>query len=274
MKFDYDFHPTLVNKINYISHKIKRRNYHPPKHEHKPGSYEIIFIDYGELAFEIDKKAILLSPGECIIIPGGTPHSFHEKEEMPFYFLNIMFSGKIPPSILKSKISVRRNGCDLMKKLMWTSVQEKQYSHELLACCLTEFLIDLIWQKDNKTPEKLLETTTLQSYQSEIVNRAIGIISNEYHQTLDMQKMSMAIGISASHLRKLLREETGKNFSTLLREQRIAVAKHLLGNSNLSLEEIANSIGYRSLSCFFKVFKRSTGMSPKVYASSFGDKET
>jgi AraC-like DNA-binding protein len=263
-----------VNKINYISHKIKRRNYHPAEHKHKPGLYEIIFVDYGELSFEINKKAILLLPGECIIIPGETPHNFHEKEDMPFYFLNIMFSGEIPASILKMKISVRRNGRDLMKKLMHTSVQKKQYSHELLACCLTEFLIGLIWQADNNIPERLIETVALQSYQSEIVNRAIAVISNEYHKNLDMKKMGMAIGISESHLRKLLREETGKNFSTLLREQRIAVAKHLLCNSNLSLEEIANSIGYRSLSCFFKVFKRTTGMSPKTYSSSFGDKET
>ena len=161
-----------------------------------------------------------------------------------------------------------------MKKLKLESVQKRQHSNELIACYLTEFIINLIRQVSSDIPAALPEAILLQSYQSEIVNRAISVIANEYHKPLNLKKVSLAVGVSESHLRALLKKETGENFNTILHKQRVATAKHLLYDSDLSLEKIANSVGYSSMSFFFKVFKRSTGMTPKKYASSFGDKET
>lgn len=274
MRINYDFKPVLVNKICSISHKMKKPNFRGDFHKHKSNQYEIIFVDYGEIILTSNNRQVKLAPGECVFIPGEENHYMTGKGGIPFNFMNIMFCGKIPSSLLDVKIPVCRNGHELMKKIKGESVQNKMHSNELTACYLTEFIVDICRRQTIDIPGNLPETVLLKSYQSEIVNRAISVISNEYNKPLDLKKVSMAVGISVPHLRALLKKETGESFITILHKQRVATAKHLLCNSNLSFEEIASAVGYSSLPFFFKVFKRSTGMTPKAYASSLGDTQS
>lgn len=273
MKFNYDFHPVFVNRICYITHKMKKQNFHGSPHKHDSNFYEIIFLDYGKATLILENKLITMSPGECVFVPGKIRHSFWGKAGIPFSFMNIMFHGKIPSSLLKCNMTVYKDGYDLMKRLKEESVQKNLHSNELMACYLTEFIIKMVRQKNLKIPNNLPETAIHHFYQSEIVNRAISVISNEYSKKIDLKKLSLALGVSKSHLRTLLKKETGETFGSILRKQRIATAKHLLSESTLSLEEIAGALGYSSLSFFFKVFKRSTGMTPKTYAASLGETE-
>ncbi|WP_139355905.1 helix-turn-helix domain-containing protein, partial [Clostridium beijerinckii] len=46
---------------------------------------------------------------------------------------------------------------------------------------------------------------------------------------------------------------------------RIHKAKELLGSNKLKIYEIAEKVGYSDSKYFCKVFKESTGMSPKEY---------
>lgn len=64
-----------------------------------------------------------------------------------------------------------------------------------------------------------------------------------------------------SHFRKY----TGKTVSEYLKEVRIKNAKSLLKNTELSIIEISNLLGYASLSHFNKMFKECTGVTPAVY---------
>lgn len=271
MNFDYDFDPILLKRICYITHKGKKENFHQPLHRHGPRAHEIIFLDYGEILLELDDKQVRLAPGECVLIPGGTRHTFWGKDGIPFNFLNIMFRGKFPLPLANKNIPLSRNDCRLMDKLKHESVQDFPHSCELMACYLTEFIINLIRQMTVSLPGFLPGGSSFRTYQSEVVNRAISVIANEYSTPLNLKELSGAAGVSESHLRALLKKETGKSFGSLLHEQRVAAAKHLLCESNFSLEEIASAVGYRSLSFFFKIFKRQTGMTPKEYASSLGD---
>jgi len=40
---------------------------------------------------------------------------------------------------------------------------------------------------------------------------------------------------------------------------------HLLLNSSLQIQEIADAVGYEDVQHFSRFFKRSTGMTPKAY---------
>jgi AraC-like DNA-binding protein/mannose-6-phosphate isomerase-like protein (cupin superfamily) len=274
MRLDYRFKPTVVKKIFYISHKGKEKNYKHPTHKHAQGVYEIIYMDYGNIHFELDGKQLNVTPGECIFIKGNTKHSFSGKDGVPFNFLNIMFEGQLPPELVGIPCKVVHGEQNILWRIIHESLRQASLSYELTACYLTEFIINLIMrQAPLEHSGKIPHVENLQHYQSEIVQRAISVITNEYSTRLTLKKICSAIGISESHLRALIRKETGKSFSSLLHTQRIAVAKHLLNSSNFSYEEIASAIGYNSPSFFFKIFKRLTGMTPKTYASSLGDTE-
>lgn len=271
MKIDYKFKPVLVERIIYVTHKGKRRGHCGNLHIHRPEFCEIIYADYGKINIYLEGRRIIVGSGECIFIPGGAKHSLAGAAGAPFDFLNIAFFGKVPPSLFGKSIPVNRKCIDLLERMKSESIQAMPYSNDVIACCLTEFIVYLLRQIEFSIPKKLMEPLKRQNYQSEMVNRAIKVIEGEYSKPLNLKQISRALGISGPYLCSLIRKETGETFSAILHRQRVTAAKHLLSESIFSIEEISNAVGYSSLSFFFKIFKRLTGMTPKAYAQSLGE---
>jgi AraC-like DNA-binding protein len=274
MHFNYKYKPDIVKEIYYITHKAKSEGFSSNKDRHGSTLHEIIYVDYGTIKLDIDGKQFKLSTGECIFIPGGTKHTFHSPENAPFDFLNIMFWGNVPSGIFCGKQTISRRCLDLMERLKEESIHEFPYNKEILYSYLLEFVILFYRNSLEATEHKaVIKTAYQRHYQSEIVNSVLNLINQEFSNPLSLEKASKAVYISKSHLCSLLKKETGKSFSTLLCEKRIDVAKHLLRESSYSLGDVASLVGYKSLSFFFKVFKRYAGMTPKAYARSLGDPE-
>ncbi len=271
MKIDYNIENIWMYKIIDVTHKGKRRNFTGSPHTHKPDVYEIIYIDYGSIVLTIGGREIIVNPGECIFIPPEIEHFICGKEGSSFDYLNIMFRGEIPESLLLRSLPVNRRCLELMECLKRESTQEMPYFRESVFGILTELFAHLLRQVEFSVPQKLPESSTRHRYQSEIVNRAMAFISEKYSKTLNLKDLSRALGVSESHLRAIIKKETGENFSTILHKQRIAAAKHLLSDGTFSVENISNAVGYPYTSFFFKIFKRMTGMTPKDYSKSLGE---
>ncbi len=271
MKIDYEFKPTLVEKVIYVTHKGKRRGHIGTSHMHKVYFCEIIYVDYGKVNVFVKSEKKVVNHGECIFIPGKTRHSLEGAEGAPFDYLNILFSGKVPRELFGRSIPINRRCIDLLENMKKEGLQEMQYNKDIIVCCLTELIVYLLRQSEFSIPKKPLEPIKRQNYQSEIVNRAIKVIEGEYSKPLNLKKISRALGISGPYLCALIRKETGETFSMILHRQRVTAAKHLLSESIFSIQDISGAVGYSSLSFFFKIFKRITGMTPKAYAQSLGE---
>ena len=272
MLLKYNVKPVLVKSIWAIAHKGKSRNYAIATHVNPTNRpYEMIFVDYGKINLTLGKKNLLVSPGECIFLSGGKKHSFYGVDGAPFDYLNIMFSGEIPPSLFGKVLTINRKCFELATKLKQESIQDQPYRCEVIASCLTEFIAYLLRKVELSVPHSLTEHANYKRHQSEVVNRALNVIASEYSKPLSMKMLCRSSGIGESRLRQLLKIETGGNFRTLLHKQRIAVAEHLLREGNYSLEEISSAVGYSYPSFFFKVFKRIMGIPPGAYASSLGE---
>lgn len=271
MDISYKVKPVLVKEIYYVTHKGKKKGFQPSLHTHGVTYHEIIYADYGNMNVILDGANITVKPGECLFIRGGSEHSLASESGATFDYLNVTFGGKVPKSIFGKSIPVNRRCLELLESLKQESIQEMPYYREIIASCLTELLVYLLRQIEVSVPNKLPGSASLSRYQSEVVNRAMKVIANEYSKPLTLKHLSQSVGIGESRLRSLIKIETGENFSTILHKQRITVAKHFLSEGIFSVEDISNAVGYEYTAFFFKIFKRITGMTPKNYASSLGD---
>ncbi len=271
MLTDYSFKPHLVKRILLVAHKGKKKDYLHPPHKHGRDVYEMIYADYGKIELKINEKIIHLEPGNAIFISVSSEHSFCGIDRMPFDYLNIMFIGKIPNLLLDRVLTVNKNSMVLMEKLKEESIHDLPYKNEVIACNLTELVIQFFRQANSSLPNKPIEAAYRIRYKSEIINRAINVIAGNYSNPLNLKKLSLSVNVSVPTLRVLIKNETGENFTTILHKHRIDAAKYLLRQEELSIMEIANAVGYTSTSFFFKIFKRLTGMTPKEYALSLGD---
>jgi len=76
--------------------------------------------------------------------------------------------------------------------------------------------------------------------------------------------------ISVSTLRRIVQEYTGYPFNEFVHRLRTAEARNILVNTDMSVKEIGERLGYKDMFYFSRVFKRITGVSPREYRNRIG----
>ena len=66
-------------------------------------------------------------------------------------------------------------------------------------------------------------------------------------------------------LSREIRRQTGKTYTRLVQEKRLAQATFLLRNTDRNVDDIANAVGYENLGYFHRIFRDSYGCSPREY---------
>lgn len=84
-----------------------------------------------------------------------------------------------------------------------------------------------------------------------------------------IDKLAMLVNSNTKYVSQVINEKLGKNFNTLLNEQRInEVCKRLVdtaNNGNKTNDAIAEEVGFKSRSHFIRTFKKITGLTPTQY---------
>lgn len=83
--------------------------------------------------------------------------------------------------------------------------------------------------------------------------------------TLSNDMVARELNVSTVYFRKRFTSETGVSPMRYLLDLRIRRAKLLLREQILSMEEIAETVGFASLYSFSRAFRRETGYSPSRY---------
>jgi AraC-like DNA-binding protein len=83
-----------------------------------------------------------------------------------------------------------------------------------------------------------------------------------------IERCAMKLDISVRTLQSQL-ADAGLKFSDILEQQRLELARHYLEQVNLSLDDVADLLGYAEQSSFGRAFKRWTGLTPKLYRQQF-----
>ena len=71
-----------------------------------------------------------------------------------------------------------------------------------------------------------------------------------------------------NYLCALLRKETGKNFTELVRGYRLEKACLLLNHSDLPVSEVASLVGYSNISHFYRIFKEKYKVMPSKFRTA------
>jgi len=66
-------------------------------------------------------------------------------------------------------------------------------------------------------------------------------------------------------LSREIKRKTGKTYTLLVQEKRLAQAAFLLKNTDRTVDEIALAVGYENTSFFHRLFQKTYGMSPRHF---------
>ena len=84
----------------------------------------------------------------------------------------------------------------------------------------------------------------------------------EHIRTVSLTELSQTFYLSTPYLSKLLKEKTGMNFTDIVKGIRLKRARILLKNSAMTVESIAEDVGYQNVENFNRLFKQSYGITP------------
>ncbi|TDG00224.1 helix-turn-helix domain-containing protein [Paenibacillus piri] len=144
---------------------------------------------------------------------------------------------------------------DLYKELnKHTRLQDKQSFIESTFRTISEW----IQQKKQGQSAKLFGQ--IQSY-----------VENNYHLDLSLATLGEQIGLSPSYLSSIFKDITGMNFVDYINTRRVEQAKTLLRQTNDTVADISDRVGFTNANTFIRVFKRYEGITPGQYRQATGE---
>lgn len=93
----------------------------------------------------------------------------------------------------------------------------------------------------------------------------IRFMQEHYAEPLTRESLAHTFHYSVPYLSKHFRRETGASIIDYLIRIRMDKAGALLQQTDLTLQEIATSVGYADVSYFIRMFKKHTGVTPKQF---------
>ncbi|HEU4461245.1 MAG TPA: helix-turn-helix transcriptional regulator [Solirubrobacterales bacterium] len=99
--------------------------------------------------------------------------------------------------------------------------------------------------------------------------RAKDLADARYFETLEVDDLAAAAGLSKAHFSREFRRTFGESPYAYLLTRRLERAAALLRNTDHSVAEVCLEVGLQGVGSFTTSFKRTYGMTPSAYRESF-----
>ncbi|UVI27445.1 response regulator transcription factor [Paenibacillus spongiae] len=95
--------------------------------------------------------------------------------------------------------------------------------------------------------------------------KAVQYVRQHFRRNISLHDAAVALGINASYLSRLFKDEYCLGFVEYLNKVRVEEAKALIDRAELRVKDIYKEVGFNNYTYFFRVFKDLTGMTPLEY---------
>jgi two-component system response regulator YesN len=143
-----------------------------------------------------------------------------------------------------------------------------QHCHSILKVYLTIRQVSKYYGLNELLQMHTNETKTNNignSSEDHIILIAKEYIEKNFEKDLTLSEVSNVVMLNPDYFSRFFKQKTGQNFVDYLANVRIKKAIGLLKAGNHKIYEISNMVGYRSSKYFAKIFRQTTGCSPKEY---------
>ena len=195
-----------------------------------------------------------------------------------------------PPDVVFTDISMPiMTGLELASKIyhtmnsikcvIVTGYAEFEYAKEAIHYGVTDYLLKPIDTGELHKVLKALELSLTDIYEGvrsagnaesslspeEIVRLVEEYIQSNYSTDLDLNTISQKFGFSSSYLTKIFNKVENMPPSKYIRNYRMGIAKQLMNDKGMTLQQVAAAVGYNDPFHFSRSFKQTFNMNPSEY---------
>ena len=234
-------------------------------------SYVLHLVKKGKGSLEIGKKKYQIQEGQMFFISTRQEAWYEADKEDPWIYTWVGFVGyKAQEYIMNAGFStenpVRKVECteelshyiDEMIDAHQLSIEDELKRNGLLML----FLSSLINDYRKHSPGASIP----HAYPGSVyVKHALEYITKNYNKKIKINELADYIGVNRSYLTCSFKKVMGCSPQEYLVRLRIDKAKSLLERTDLSINDVANAVGYTDQMAFSKIFKQNCGLSPRSY---------
>ena len=244
------------------------------KHSHT--FIEIVYVRSGVAVHQIGNSLVEIKSGDLFVIETEDVHSIKPLcKSDQFKITNVIVS----KDLFKDPLGIAPDmlfHLDKMKYEYQVNLIENEYlserSNEDVLLLLVENLINSV-----KIEMLLTNADKLSSKKHMVVDmyidNAIEYIKTHYQMKISIKDIADAVGVYPFYLQRLFRENRSTSVMRFVQRYRMEKSCQLLIESDLSIEEICNSVGVADIKNYYKYFKRYFNVTPQTFRITYRNKD-
>ena len=240
-------------------------------YDHKiPNEYHLHFVLDGKGVLIIDDKIFHIKKNDIFVIPKGVPIKYFADDENPWTYMWVTFDGNMASTYLEyAQITLEH---PVIHSTVPVSTYTPMVQNILNTNHLTlaneikrvAFLYEIL--------SMLIEAQSAvrnagggYDYSSDAyIDHALQYIKTNYNH-IKVNDIANYVGINRSYLTSLFKKKLNVSPQQYLLNYRLTMSTKFLKSTNMSITEIAETIGYDNPLTFSKIFKQTYGVSPQNY---------
>ena len=284
----------VLKNNNQISSETVKQAYYP---DHV-SNFSIKMVFSGNTTYNLGKRQLNLYPDSFLAINLGTTFSSKVDSSIPVSNLSISFAPSFLSDFYKTQHKTHKEllddpfnmeeisdsffletiypfAGDMKYNIMHLKQQLEQEApddlliNEYLHHCLINY--HKVYTKEVTDKSEKLNFLN-NSTKVEILRRltfAKEFINSNYNKKLELDDIAQSACLSVNHLLRTFKQAYGKSPHQYLIQVRIDRSKYLLKNTNYTINDIVEIIGFECPSSFIRLFKSLNRTTPGKYRMSF-----
>lgn len=276
----YDLHKNDFTKLHFELKQLApyfQRNKDKASKPHRHSFYQILWFKNSGNHY-IDYEVVKHPANTLFLIHKNQVHYFCKDSINEGYLIhfNAVFISNLSLELLSrftisifneigdAFISLNQTDSNLIEKVFDTLFIELNEEKENYAQIITHQFISLLYQIERLKKKSMPFKVDSNSDFSKIVMFKQTIVEN-LDQNIGIQEYSNRLGLSSKKLTALTKQYTTLTPANLIKEIKILEAKRMLSNQDISIKEVAYSLGFDQPTYFTKFFKKEVNITPKQF---------
>ncbi|MGB4660397.1 MAG: AraC family transcriptional regulator [Mobilitalea sp.] len=259
----------MNTKLLYVSTSIYENDWHSTLHSHYFA--ELFYVIHGEGSFVVEDKVFSVKEGDLIIINPNIEHTEKSINASPLEYVVLGIDGLVfnfhqeDPEASYSVFNFRNNKRHLQFYMtsMLEEIEEQKPEYEMVCQNLMEvFLVQII----RAAKYDLIATNIAMSKKiNKECSRVKRYLDSNYVNHITIDQLSELTHMNKYYLIHAYSKYAGLSPINYLNFRRIEESKNLLENTDFSIAQISNEVGFSSQAYFAQVFRKLVDSSPNDY---------
>lgn len=258
-------HSLLPTDIGWYPHA----QYHYRERPDGAPEHILIYCTRGGGWGEFGGQYVMVGPGEALIIPAHTPHSYGAELTDPWSIHWVHFQGSEgdylarllsdPPRTLMVDAHCGTAVEALFRECYDVFVGGFVLTRLIFSAKILHRLLGELFFNNSAF------SAGARSSRFHSIETTLGYLRANMERSLTLAEMAAHAGLSESHFSRIFKEQTGHaplDYFILLKMQH---ASTLLAVTSMPVREVATAVGYADPYYFSRLFKKVIGVSPRAY---------